>query len=161
METDNEVKLSVFGGEINLGSENDERYTDRLNRFDSLQEALWERGLKIRADSVLSKEYILEGTHELDYVVDSIVRMTFLYQKTRYIKILRRSGLKRSNFETADAYYAAVSPLQAVAAYNWARRFKMDLYMIPSKSLREEVRHQKFGDWMGMIWTPPTQTVSL
>ena len=57
------------------------------NRKENLSLKLKERGLEIREDSRLCKDFIRFGKNDVEFVVDTCEIMNFLFSKTDYEKI--------------------------------------------------------------------------
>jgi len=130
--------------------------TMKSNRYQELLESFHFQGLIMRQDSQLIKDYIETGgvntgIQNVNDIIENLVRMDFLLNKTRYYKILRRSGLHPSQFLSKKDYYKYIEPIQAIAALNWMKRFKMPLYMVPSVKLRTNIVVRDFQGWEGLI----------
>lgn len=61
-----------------------ERYKSTVQRKARLVAALAEKGLELRSDSVLCREYIHDGSHNLNTIVGIMENMHFLHQHTDY-----------------------------------------------------------------------------
>lgn len=148
------LSVVMEGGNLCIGIKSDPTTEEKFQRYLRLCDELNPYGLEPRLDSVLCKEWILEGNGNVWDITHTMIRMDFLHKHTRYRTLLRRANIHKSQFATLDEYAQATQPLQAVAAKNWCTRFRQPLYMIPDYKLRCEVYYRYFGNYEHLLWTP-------
>jgi hypothetical protein len=73
-------------------------------RYHRLSAALAERGLRLRGDSSVCKQYVNGARDDLDDVVDIMDEMRFYYERTAYPKLLQRAPRRWNDYREYREY---------------------------------------------------------
>lgn len=69
---------------------------EAVSREHALEAALTARGVDLRMNSFLARRYVFEGVGDIDEIALVLEEMQWLYDCTRYVRIVRENGRRRS-----------------------------------------------------------------
>jgi hypothetical protein len=106
------------------------------NRRTALVKKLEEKGLQLRGDSKLCKQYIKRGEGDLQYIVDVMEEMDWFYKNTKYAKFYKEA--KDREYEDWRSYRG------------WGESFEYD----PTE-ISEIAKKMAISDYLGGSALPP------
>lgn len=112
------------------------RLIERKNRKTELVKKLEEKGLQLRDDSKLCKQYIKHGEGDLQYIVDVMEEMDWFYKNTKYAKFYKEA--KNREYQDWRSYRG------------WGESFEYD----PTE-ISEIAKKMAISDYLGGSALPP------
>jgi hypothetical protein len=109
---------------------------ERKNRRIELVKKLEEKGLQLRVDSKLCKQYIKRGEGDLQHIVDVMEEMDWFYKNTKYAKFYKEA--KDREYEDWRSYRG------------WGESFEYD-----STEISEIAKKMAISDYLGGTVVPP------